>query len=109
MSRKLVLALLAMPFVLTGIYLLLIPEATRAILFSEFKHNVAVSLGYEPDSTTGTDGKLGLRSEHPEEYGFPTDEDESEEDRDLDEDPGQADTVSESQSPSEETEQVLAK
>ena len=97
MKRKYVYLLLALPFTVFAVYLLLLPSETRATFFYELKHAAASMLGYDPAPILGEDGKeLGLRSESPEEYG-PTDE----VDADGDEVDADGNGVDESESPEE--------
>lgn len=66
MNRKYLYALLATPFLLAIIGLLVLPSSTREMFLYEFKHAL---MGYDPEDVKGADGSSGLRIEHPEEYG----------------------------------------
>ena len=66
-NRKLILALLGLPIVVTVVYLAVIPAETREAFLQDFSHRIAGMLGNEPEPLGD---ELGLRLEHPEEYGL---------------------------------------
>ena len=72
MNRKFVYGLLSLPVVMCLVLLAIMPGETRATFLTEFNHRVRLMMGYEPK--TYGDGEMGLRSEHPEEYGLDDDD-----------------------------------
>lgn len=66
MKRKPLYVLLATPVVALVVYLAIVPAETRGTFLTEFKYRIAALFGYEPEPIGE---ELGLRSEHPEEYG----------------------------------------
>lgn len=76
MNRKKIYGLLAFVVLVPIVcFAVLVPSATKAMFFHEFKHNAGLMFGYEPEPVTGADGTSGLRIEHPEEYGMAPSED----------------------------------
>jgi len=66
MKRKPLYVLLATPVIALVVYLAIVPSETRVTFLTEFKYRIAALFGYEPEPIGE---ELGLRSEHPEEYG----------------------------------------
>ena len=66
MKRKPLYVLLATPVIALVVYLAIVPSETRGTFLTEFKYRIAALFGYEPEPIGE---ELGLRSEHPEEYG----------------------------------------
>ena len=90
-SRKVILLLLGLPILAAALYLAFAPAETRQAFLHDFGHRISRMLGQQPEPLGD---ELGLRTEHPEEYGMlPEGEVE------METDPDTADDLVESETP----------